>query len=442
MAGSLHRLAEQKRPPSTMKVDICAYDAPDGVGGPLVWVQRLPLALRNLGFDVRVNLFAWQTPEHGYAYRTLQQQGIPVQTTLFNDTERNVRWLLKLAEARRPDVFVANHVIPAFYAAGYLKEAGIPTVGILRSDDPFYHAIAERFVYSKNPWQLSAVVCVSEYLRAMVVERSNASLLACRIPSGVPVPERETQPPTDILRVAYVGRMVEEQKQVSALSRALLRVTAEVEGVEAALYGSGPASEAVKRIIANSHSAKIQYRGELASVGIQERLLETHVIVLLSDYEGTPMAVMEAMACGCVPVCLSTRSGIPELVKHGVTGLLVENRGEPFVSAIRLLKENPQLWRQLSNNARSHIENQYSITKCAADWSDLLKTVQQNVVTTKTFSCPGRIRLPATHADFAHQDWRKPTALMLLLSDIAHKYSRTRILAGRVRRRLLGQPVP
>jgi glycosyltransferase involved in cell wall biosynthesis len=31
---------------------------------------------------------------------------------------------------------------------------------------------------------------------------------------------------------------------------------------------------------------------------------------------------MEAMACGVVPICLRMRSGVPELIEDGVTGLL------------------------------------------------------------------------------------------------------------------------
>ena len=36
--------------------------------------------------------------------------------------------------------------------------------------------------------------------------------------------------------------------------------------------------------------------------------------------------MLEGMACGCVPVCLAMRSGIPELVQHSVSGLIVGDR--------------------------------------------------------------------------------------------------------------------
>lgn len=426
----------------TIKIDICAYDAPDNVGGPYIWIQRMPAKLQELGFNVRVRLFSWQTPELGYAYRALQEQGIPVQSTIFSDTETNVRWLLKMAEADRPDVFVINHVIPAFYAGKYLKKAGIASIGVLRSDDPFYHAIAERFIYPTGPSQVSAVVCVSEYLRRQVLKNSVASLPVRRISSGSPIPLQPATPPNDTLRIAYVGRIVEEQKQASLLTRALIRAAAEVQGVEATLYGDGSARETVERIIADSGVANVRYGGNLTSAEIEPVLLKTHVIVMLSDYEGAPMAIIEGMACGCVPVCLNIRSGIPELVENNVTGLLVENRGESFVAAIKRLREDLGLWKRLSENARSRIEGQHSIGKCASDWAELVNSAYQSRSRDKTFRCPVRLRLPATHVDFAHQDWRKPSVLKQLRSDIAHRFRRTRFLAGRFRRILLGKPIP
>ncbi|WP_371821102.1 glycosyltransferase [Chloracidobacterium sp. D] len=46
------------------------------------------------------------------------------------------------------------------------------------------------------------------------------------------------------------------------------------------------------------------------------------MFVLLSDYEGLPIALMEAMATGLVPICTAMRSGIGQLVVDGVTGCM------------------------------------------------------------------------------------------------------------------------
>jgi glycosyltransferase involved in cell wall biosynthesis len=418
-------------------VDVCAYDGPDSVGGPYVWIQRLPLRLRGLGFNVRIKLFTWQEPAEGAAFRALSRYGFEVSVAKFEDTVSNIRWLLSEMQPHPPDLFVANHVVPAYYAGKYLKRCGIPTIGILRSDDPFYWGLSDRFIFGHKADRMSGIVCVSDYLRQRVLERRPEAVEIRRIASGTPLPAKVAAPPGETLSLAYVGRLVEEQKRVSELAHALARVTKEIKGVDAVLFGEGPARSNVEQILAREEAGAVRLAGQIQADQIQERLLQCHVIVLLSDYEGTPMAVMEAMACGCVPVCLRIRSGIPELVEDGVTGLLVDDRGDSFVNAIRRLRDEPGLWERLSRAARAKIEHGYSLQVCGQQWADLLHTLHAHRGPEHPIKIPRRIRLPPTHPGFAHQDPRPastPLAVRL--------YRRTRMAAGRWRRQLLGQPLP
>ena len=52
-------------------------------------------------------------------------------------------------------------------------------------------------------------------------------------------------------------------------------------------------------------------------------MAEAEVLLLVSDYEGSPLSLLEGMAAG-VPVVASRVAGIPELVANGDTGVLVE----------------------------------------------------------------------------------------------------------------------
>jgi len=64
------------------------------------------------------------------------------------------------------------------------------------------------------------------------------------------------------------------------------------------------------------------------------------------------LAVLEAMACGCVPI-VSRAASLPELVDSENSGVLVEpNRPADIQAALRSLRDNPATWSEMSRGAR------------------------------------------------------------------------------------------
>ena len=129
------------------------------------------------------------------------------------------------------------------------------------------------------------------------------------------------------------------------------------------------------RIIKEEGATPVRLAGIVDAKRVQDELLACHVFALLSDFEGLPISLLEAMACGVVPICLNIRSGVPELIEHDVTGLLVDDRGDHFVNAVRRLRNEPGLWARLSRGARAKIEHGYSCAAVAGDWVQLFETL-------------------------------------------------------------------
>jgi len=79
------------------------------------------------------------------------------------------------------------------------------------------------------------------------------------------------------------------------------------------------------------------------------------VYVLTSKYEGYPTVVFEAMNCG-TPV-LSTRiPSVEEMIVEGKSGLFFSSP-EEFADKLRLLIHNDEMYREIRENARSHVES-------------------------------------------------------------------------------------
>jgi len=75
------------------------------------------------------------------------------------------------------------------------------------------------------------------------------------------------------------------------------------------------------------------------------------VFVLNSTHEGLPHVVLEAMALG-LPVIATAVGGTPEVVAHGVTGLLVEPGNGTFERALRHVLGAKEAARLLGEEAR------------------------------------------------------------------------------------------
>ena len=387
-----------------IRVTICAYDKPDNVGGPVSWIRRLLPLLRDRGVEVRC-LFVMHWGDSGPALTPLLEAGFDCRWTNLDTTEARIGWILDDLRANPPDIFVPNLVVAGYYAARWAREAGIPTVGILHSDDPFYHGILDTFVYGRGKWRLSSVVCVSEELKRAVLARGQTNVRVDRIPYGVNIPTQHVRRKPGILRLAFAGRFAEEQKRIGEVTRALC-AAASLSGVEAVMYGDGPNRALVEHILQTvGASLPVHLGGLVDSETIQTRMLETDVVVLLSDYEGLPIALLEAMACGCVPVCLAIRSGIPELVEHEVSGLLVNDRGQAFVEAIRRLRDDARLWQYLSDGAKS-AACAFSSATSADHWARHFAELVEPRIGGVTVPHPRRLDLPPVHPALASADQR------------------------------------
>src|SRR6516225_7022633 len=190
-----------------MKVAFATYDAPQDVGGVSTWMRRISPLLQMACIEVDVHVMAGKPgvnceyfKKHGIAVRW-----IPSQVHL----PSAVRSFLKLLEESQPDVYVANCIVPAYFAAGYARRSGIPTVGILHSDDPYYWGLVDEFIKGPPEFRLSAVVPVSAFLESEVSSIAMARGVAVRrIGYGVPVPNKSTQSPDLAFRLVYMGRLI------------------------------------------------------------------------------------------------------------------------------------------------------------------------------------------------------------------------------------------
>jgi glycogen(starch) synthase len=150
-------------------------------------------------------------------------------------------------------------------------------------------------------------------------------------------------------RIGYVGRLA-PQKRADLLVRAFGRMTVPAELV---VLGDGPDRGLVRRLAAESPAAdRITLAGFVHHAAVAAVLASLDVLVLPSAYEEMGSVLTEAMASG-LPVVASDVGGIPEVVRHDETGLLVPPGDvAALAAALDRLAGEPRLRARLAAGAR------------------------------------------------------------------------------------------
>jgi glycogen(starch) synthase len=175
--------------------------------------------------------------------------------------------------------------------------------------------------------------------------------------SGIAMPE---QPDADTrarqaergITILYLGR-IELRKGCDVLFDALKIVHRQQPSVRVTFVG--PIASDMKHAFAaflEETTLWVQYLGAVPQEQVIDYLRQGDMIVLPSRFETLPRILIEALAAG-VPQVASSANGIPEIVEHGVTGLIVDPiTPETFAEAMIRMSSSPELRALMSQRSR------------------------------------------------------------------------------------------
>jgi len=134
--------------------------------------------------------------------------------------------------------------------------------------------------------------------------------------------------------------------------------------VHITFVGDGPdRAELLQEVKKRNLENVITFAGAVDQDNIHRYYGNTDIFVLPSFAEGIPIVLMEALAME-IP-CISTYvNGIPELIRHGVDGLLVTPTDEQELAhSIAKLMEDPDLCKRLGKSGRERVIEHYNLEK-------------------------------------------------------------------------------
>lgn len=179
--------------------------------------------------------------------------------------------------------------------------------------------------------------------------------------------------PRDALRIVCVGTLHEVKGQPHLIEACRLLAGQGID-VRCRLIGAGPDEKALRaQIEAAGLAESVVVAGPRTRQQIVDELWRADALVAPSvptragRREGIPVVLMEAMSTS-LPVVASAISGIPELVEHEVSGLLVPPRDAAAIAgAVRQLAADPALRERLGRAARKRVLAEFDLEDSAAE---------------------------------------------------------------------------
>lgn len=171
--------------------------------------------------------------------------------------------------------------------------------------------------------------------------------------------------------VLFIGRYDEYQKRISEI----LRIWKSIErggydGWRLVLCGHGSDIDLYRSMIESMKINNVELNEKVDPYDFYRR---ASMFVMTSTYEGWPMALIESMQMGCVPICYDTFLASSEIISDGENGYLVRDMDRNgFRDRIVALMNDVSLCKRIAQRAIDSTR-EYHINCIADKWMDIFR---------------------------------------------------------------------
>lgn len=260
-------------------------------------------------------------------------------------------------------------------------------------NDHLNHALF-KWCYRRVLQKVDAVICVSAYIQQAAIrtfpdyaDKFNVLFNATDVEIFKPYGELAEANVQALLKlpkstpfVLYVGRLTQD-KGVDVLIQAFNHVLQVHPQAKLVITGSSFFDGAAKtgyqkslQQLAKLIADHILFTGFIPHQQLKYLYAAANVVVVPSVWQDPcPLVVLESMASGTCIVA-SKVGGVPEVVEHGVTGVLVNpNQSDELAVAIIDLLQHPHKAQQMAKAARKKVQNGYA-------WEHLVNQLEQSLL--------------------------------------------------------------
>ena len=321
---------------------------------------------------------------------SIDNSGLPGKIRLFLGIPYNRRIYKKMMatiKANKPDVAHVHNVFPmmspSIYAA--LRRSGIPVVQTLHNyrflcpngqffvdgavcedcqTKGFMSAVRKSCVRGSSITSMMYALAISRAWKTGVLPNAIAKFIALNnfvadkmVAGGVPrqkiaicgnyIESTAASVADKHGYILYLGRLSAE-KGVATLIKSLSLI----DGVVLKVAGSGPDEKNLQSKALELNGARVEFLGHISGAEKQRIVAEALCMVVPSEwYENFPISVVESMSLG-TPVVASKIGGLPDMIEHGVNGMLFEAGNHvDLANCLRSIIENKELASKMAEQS-------------------------------------------------------------------------------------------
>lgn len=376
-----------------MKILVLTWEFPPRiVGGIARHVAELYPELVKLGHQIHL-----VTVQFGQAPRYEVVDGVQVHRVNVAAGRDFFQWVANMNDSlglHGGQLILADHSFDVIHAHDWLVGDAaialkhlfkIPLVATIHATEfgrhnGIYNEIQQYVSYKEqtlayNAWRI--IVC-TDYMRREVERALATPWNKIDVVYNGIRPEKKQRPPNfDVYGfrrrfandaekiVYYVGRMTNEKGVAVLLKAAPQVIMALNHSVKFVLIGGGD-TEALKRLAGELGIwHKCFFTGFMPDDELDKFQTVANCAVFPSLYEPFGIVALESFAAR-VPVVVSDTGGLPEVVRHGKTGIVTwTNNFDSLAAGILEVLNNPELSQQLVDNAYEDLSRRFSWVKLA-----------------------------------------------------------------------------
>ena len=226
---------------------------------------------------------------------------------------------------------------------------------------------ADRIVTPSDDYRRKVIEVFPEYADKTVFIHNGVDLSEFSIAS-----QDIDSPPKE--RYVLSVSAYKKQKALDVLIQAMKAVAARNPEVKLILVGEGPLRGGLEALSEKLGLVDcIEFHGHKSHPEVIRLLRGCEVFVLPSRFETFGIAIVEAMACGR-PVVAANAGGMPEIVRNGITGILVDKENpSQLADALNALLGDPSLRQRLGENAFVDAHARFSATSTGAAYERIFE---------------------------------------------------------------------